>query len=215
LLKNDTLVNWGEDTNREDDTNGLYSWLESNATPTEQSDVTREWLLEPARSATGTYIMKQTNLEGMVEVRPGSIMAELEKIADRLVDPVETGSTSKVKTVNNKQFKFNAKGKLRKKECKDLKRTSTNIFDWFRKGKLRQPSKQNTINPAGREGREEKVDSVVAVVRQLEDPHHHSRVHTQLVGPSTITEKGVDLVCPAVWYFAEGQESISILSKQT
>ena len=57
--KFDTLVNWGEDTNREDDTNGLDSWLESSATPTEQSDVTREWLLEPFRSAAGSHIMKQ------------------------------------------------------------------------------------------------------------------------------------------------------------
>ena len=50
--KFDTLVNWGEDSNREDDNNGLDSWLESSATltiATEQSDVTREWLLEPAR----------------------------------------------------------------------------------------------------------------------------------------------------------------------
>ena len=32
--KFDTLVNWGEDPNREDDTSGLDSWLESNTKST-------------------------------------------------------------------------------------------------------------------------------------------------------------------------------------
>ena len=39
-------------------------------------------------------------------------------------------------------------------------------------------------------------------------------MHTQLVGPSTITEKGVDLFCPAVRYIAEGQENNNMF-KQT
>ena len=40
------------------------------------------------------------------------------------------------------------------------------------------------------------MERVVDVVRHLVDPHHHSDVHTPLVGPITITEKGVELACP-------------------
>ena len=83
--------------------------------------------------------MKQTSLEGMVEVRPSIIMAELEKDSVVEVDPVKTGLTSKAKTVSSKQFKFNTKGKLTRKEYKEIKRTSTNIFDLFSKGTMWWP----------------------------------------------------------------------------
>ena len=47
------------------------------------------------------------------------------------------------------------------------------------------------------------MERVVGVVRQLVDPHNHSSVHTQLVGPITITEKGVELECPVVCQITE------------
>ena len=51
--KFDKLVNWGEDeSSQEEAPNGMDDWLGSYGTHTkahERLDVTREWLLEPAR----------------------------------------------------------------------------------------------------------------------------------------------------------------------
>ena len=42
------------------------------------------------------------------------------------------------------------------------------------------------------------------------DPHHHSELHTLLVRPSTITEKGLDLVCPIGLHVTEERNLIEI-----
>ena len=116
------------------------------------------------------------------------------------VHPVKAGSFS------NAPFKFNKKGKLTNKESNEIIRTSSNIFDWFRKGSLRNPNSHNTNH--GRGGSEENMERVVAVVRHSVDPHHHTDVHPPLAIQIILTEKGVDLVCPIVWHITEGRNEL-------
>ena len=75
---------------------------------------TRDWLQEETLQKPQKRL-KQMNLEMPVKVKKAG-----KKVFDE-----------KDKKVS---FKFNKKGKLTKEEKKEIKRTSKNIFDWFRTG---------------------------------------------------------------------------------
>ena len=71
----------------------------------------------------------------------------------------------------NEKFVFNKRGKLKSDEITELKRTHKSLDAWFRSG----------------------GESVMARVSHIEEPNHHGGEHTPLLGPATITEKGVGL----------------------
>ena len=129
--------------------------------PEDVPDVTRDWLLE----------VERTNLNPVPELKQTSLDKVVKVLTNRKAgNPTNTGKTEKIKKT---AFKFNKK--LKQKESDEIQRTSKNIFNWFSKGSLTQPiPPQNNIQPAEMGGRGGKYgESVVGVVRQLVDPHHH------------------------------------------
>ena len=56
------------------------------------------------------------------------------------------------------KFKFNKKGKLKNKERAEIKRTSTNIFDWFSSGiKNIEKTTTESIDTAAREAKKHEI----------------------------------------------------------
>ena len=77
------------------------------------------------------------------------------------------------------KFVFRKRGKLKKKEIVELQRTHYSLKSWIK----------TTSNTEVRTGGE----SVMSRVSRIEDPGYHGDGHTPLLGPSTITEKGVGM----------------------
>ena len=65
------------------------------------------------------------------------LKAELRRV-ERLTSNKELKHPEKKKEISDKvrkaKFVFNTRGKINKKESKELIRTHTNIFDWVKKG---------------------------------------------------------------------------------
>ena len=89
---------------------------------------------------------------------------------------VPEGRKGKEKGSDDK-FKFNKRGKLKNREIEELKRTHKSLKNWT--------SNKKQLIPGG--------GSVVEKVSQYEDLSNHGGAHAPLLGPATITEKGVGL----------------------
>ena len=72
---------------------------------------------------------------------------------------------------------FKKRGKLNEIEIVELKKTHKSLKTWF--------SKREVFRSGG--------GSVMGMVSHFEEPDHHGGAHTPLLGPATITEKGVGL----------------------
>ena len=75
------------------------------------------------------------------------------------------------------KFRFNKRGKLKEDEVQEMQRTHKSLKDWIKPMKLIK---------SGRE-------SVKVKVSLFEELDIHGGAHTPLLGPATITEKGVGL----------------------
>ena len=72
---------------------------------------------------------------------------------------------------------FKKRGKLNEIEIVELKKTHKSLKTWF--------SKREVFRSGG--------GSVMGMVSHFDEPDHHGGAHTPLLGPATITEKGVGL----------------------
>ena len=78
---------------------------------------------------------------------------------------------------SDEEFKFNRRGKLKENEIQELKRTHKSLKNWA--------MKTETLKSGG--------ESVVKKVSLFEELSDHGGAHAPLLGPATITEKGVGL----------------------
>jgi hypothetical protein len=75
------------------------------------------------------------------------------------------------------KFIFNKRGKLKENEVLEMKKTHKSLKDWIKPNKIIQSG----------------VESVKVRVSHFEELDLHGGAHTPLLGPATITEKGVGL----------------------
>ena len=92
-----------------------------------------DWLLEvEGPNPNPMTELKQTKLDEVVKVLTNKKAGN-------------TPSTGKTEQTKKAVFKFNKKGKLRKKERDEIQRKSKNIFNLFSKGSLTHPTPRITI----------------------------------------------------------------------